>query len=264
LLEAASGRIRRFVYISSVGVFGNPGVTQIDESFPVHPRGGKAGYHQTKAEAERLVIDWKGGAGETLEVVVARPTITYGPGDRDGMLTRLTGLIAAGRFVQIGSGRSHLHLTYIDDLVRGLLLAGRHPAAAGQAYIIAGPRTVSSGELAKMIARSLGRSPEFPTIPEKPARWLAGGIENIFRLGAALGVPGLSGPPPVTNDKIDSFCLHRGFSSPKATRELGYQPSVDLPEGIALTLEWLSASGRLASHPVSAHPPSAPETNRSL
>lgn len=232
LLEAAAGQARRFVYISSVGVFGYPGVLDIDESFPVIASTGKAGYHNSKAEAERLVT----ACNEEFESVIVRPTITYGPGDGDGMVTRLIDLIAGGRYVQVGPGENHVHLTYIDDLLQGLFLAGTHPAASGQVFILAGPHSIAVGELVAMIAGRLGRTvPDLP-IPENLARGAACVVEMVYRTGAALRVKPFQSAPPLTRDKINTMCIHRGYSSLKAAHMLGYQPRVGYAEGIDKTL----------------------------
>src|SRR5439155_10278461 len=143
-------------------VLGWPGTDRIDASFPVDVRPGEIDYHGTKAAAERLVRAWPGD----LKTVVVRPTITYGPGDRDGMLTRLVGLVARGRFVRIGRGENHFHLTYIDDLVRGLALAGTQPAAAGATFILAGPRSIAVRDLLALLARALGLTPCALYLPE--------------------------------------------------------------------------------------------------
>ena len=100
LLDASVGQARRFVYVSSVGVLGWPGVQGIDESFPTDVHSAKVGYHSTKAEAEQVVR----ARGGEIEAVVARPTITYGPDDADGMVTRLIDMIARGRFLRVGRG----------------------------------------------------------------------------------------------------------------------------------------------------------------
>ena len=57
-----------------------------------------------------------------IEVVIARPTGIYGPGDR--RLLKLFRGVARRRFVVLGGGRIYYHLTYIDDLVEGFRLCG--------------------------------------------------------------------------------------------------------------------------------------------
>ena len=177
LLAAAAGRALRFVYISSVGVLGWPGVDGIDESFPVDVRPGEIDYHGTKAAAEQLVHAWRGG----VETVVVRPTITYGPGDTDGMLTRLIRLIARGRFVRIGRGENRFHLAYIDDLVQGLILAGTHPSAPGEIFILAGHGPILVREL---------------DCANRPSPWVRTAFPLPARVPGAADRPGSGGPLP--------------------------------------------------------------------
>jgi len=242
LLEAAIGRARRFVYVSSVGVLGQPGVLNIDESFPIRVSSDTSDYHSTKAEAERLVMQ----RARDIEVVVVRPTITYGPGDEDGMLTRLIEMIARKRFIRVGDGRNHFHLTFINDLTRGLMLSGTHPAAPGQTFILAGPSSIEVREMIELICRLLDRAPGPLFVPEGLARVMGRGIESVYRIEAALKTRVLGSEPPITRDKIDTLCMHRGFSSAKAARLLGYASRVGYEEGVARTIEWMVATHRLS------------------
>jgi nucleoside-diphosphate-sugar epimerase len=250
LLDASIGQARRFVYVSSVGVLGYPGVQGIDESFSTDVHSGKVSYHSTKAEAEQVVR----ARGAEIEAVVARPTITYGPDDVDGMATRLIDMIARGRFLRVGRGQNHIHLTYIDDMIRGLILTGTHAAAAGQTFILAGPRSIAVRDLVALIEQSLGLTPRGVYIPETIARPLAWGVECLYRLASVGSKASRLGYPPITRDKIDTLCIHRGFSSAKAANLLGYAPRVDYDEGLAHTLAWMAEEGRLEweSHGVPA------------
>jgi len=232
---------RRFVYLSSVGVVGYPGVDGIDESFPTlldlplngHAPTSQELYHRTKAEAERVVLSASG-----IETVVVRPTITYGPGDRDGMVTRLIEMIAARRFVQVGSGLNHIHLTYISDLLDGILLAGTHPDACGETFILAGPRSIAVGDLAALTCSLLGiRGPEIH-LSEGVGRAAARVLEGVHRLGIPRA-------PLLTQDKLNTLNKHRSFSYQKAGGRLGYAPCVGYEQGLANTMEWLVTERRL-------------------
>lgn len=244
LLDACLGQASRFVYISSVGVLSYPGMTGIHEGLPVRLVAGKAAYHRSKAEAERVVAAY----GNRIETVVVRPTITYGPGDRNGMLTRLIALIAAGKFIRIGRAKNHFHLTYIDDLVAGVLVASAHPLAVGETFILAGPRSIQVNELLAMIEARLGCPAPRLYIPERVARTVARGVEALYRLGRHSSVPGFAGTPVITQDKIDTICVHRSFSSEKAARLLGYRPCWDYAGGLEATLQWMAAESILNRH----------------
>ena len=68
-----------------------------------------------------------------LPGTVVRPVGIYGPGDT--RFLKLFRAIARGRFAMIGSGRTLYHMTYVDDLLEGLLLAARHPAGVGTSRV---------------------------------------------------------------------------------------------------------------------------------
>ena len=241
LMEACLGRADRFIYISSVGVFGYPGVLDIDESFPVDPGEGKNGYHTTKAQAEQVVHQYDG----QIETVIVRPSITYGPGDEDGMLTRLIELVDRGMFLRVGRGSNHFHLIYIDDLLAGLELVGSSPQAGGETFILAGPRAIEVNEMLSLLQRKLQRSYTRLYIPERLARLAAWSLENLYRLGAGAGIPFFNQVPFITCDKIDTLTVNRSFSYTKAARVLGYQPGIDYEEGVSRTLDWMIAERRI-------------------
>jgi nucleoside-diphosphate-sugar epimerase len=231
LLEAAvrSG-VRRFVHTSSVGVHGHVETPPADETAPLAP--GDI-YQATKAEGERLALQYHGRGG--LLVTVVRPGAIYGPGET--RLLKLFRAIARGRYAIVGSGRPYYHPVYIDDLVSGFLLALDRPEAPGEAFLIAGPRYVSQSELAAIIARHThGRVLPF-RIPAWPVQ-LAGDLCE------ALCVPfGIE--PPLHRRRVDFWTKSRAFSIEKARRLLGYAPEVDVEEGVARTAAWYSKEGWL-------------------
>jgi nucleoside-diphosphate-sugar epimerase len=235
LLECAKGNVKRFVYISSVGVYGFPGKTRIDEGAPTESEKSAHGYHRTKAKAETVAREY----ADQMEVVIVRPTITYGPGDEDGMVTRLIGMLNVGQFMYMGNGRNHIHLTYIDDLVKGILLASTHPSAPGQIFNIGGPSSNSMVEIVNTITRLLDvRSPTIH-IPLAFAIVSASIIESAYRFGNWLGIIRSTRAPMLTLDKVNVVSKHRSFSIKAAEDTLGYHPEVDLETGLTRTLTWL-------------------------
>jgi nucleoside-diphosphate-sugar epimerase len=235
LLYNSLGKAKRFVYVSSVGVFGHPGVLDIGENFPTRKTRGEWDYHSTKLEGENVVL----GRKSEVEAVIVRPTITYGPGDTDGMVTRLIEMVAHRRFTRIGSAQNHIHLTFITDIIRGLVLAMTHPNAPGGTFVLAGPEPIVMNDLLGLVTARLGASlPPFG-IPEGIARFAGWNCENIYRLLPRTFTP------PITRDKVDNLCLNRGFSTAKATHELGYTPRIPYVIGVDRTVEWMISTGRL-------------------
>jgi dihydroflavonol-4-reductase len=229
LIEAAGRNgVRRVVHCSTVGVHGDVERPPANEDAPLRP--GDT-YQRTKLEGEELAR----AAGQTarVEVVVARPTGIYGPGDR--RLLKLFRGVARHRFVILGSGRIYYHLTYIDDLVEGFRLCGEVPAAAGRTYILAGGEVTTLNELVARIAKQAGVAPIGVHLPVWPF-WVAGAACEA--VCAPLGVE-----PPIYRRRVDFFTKSRAFDITRARQELGFAPAVGLTEGIRRTLEWYRREG---------------------
>jgi nucleoside-diphosphate-sugar epimerase len=231
LLEAAKDcGVRRFVHTSTVGVHGDVKSPPADENAPISP---SDIYQETKAEADAMARDF--GRASGLEVAIVRPGAIYGPGET--RLLKLFKSIARGRYAVVGSGKPHYHLVYIDDLVDGFLLALDRPEAAGETFIIAGPRSVSQDELAREIANVTGGR----VLPFRIPAWP---IQRLGDLVEAACVP-LGIEPPIHRRRVDFWVKNRSFSIEKARRLLGYDPKVDVVEGIRRTSDWYRDHGWL-------------------
>jgi nucleoside-diphosphate-sugar epimerase len=221
LLEAsARAGVRRFVHTSTVGVHGHVERPPADESAPFAP--GDI-YQATKAEAEVLALDFHRKRG--LPVAVVRPGAIYGPGET--RLLKLFRTIARGRYAIVGTGRSFYHPVYIDDLVSGFLLALDRPEAVGEAFLVCGPSYVSQSDLAALVAKHTGGRVLPFRIPAKPIQWAGDLVEAIC---VPLGLE-----PPLHRRRVDFWTKSRAFTIEKARRLLGYDPKVELDEGIRRT-----------------------------
>jgi nucleoside-diphosphate-sugar epimerase len=231
LVEAAlAAGVRRFVHTSTVGVHGHVREPPADETAPFAP--GDI-YQETKAEAERLAMSYHGRGG--LSVAVVRPGAIYGPGET--RLLKLFKAIARGRYAVVGSGREYYHPVYIDDLLDGFLLALTRPEAAGEAFLIAGPRYVTQAELAEVIARHTGGRVLPFRIPARPVQWAGDVCEALL---VPFGIE-----PPLHRRRVDFWTKSRAFSIDKARRRLGYAPRVDLDEGVRRTVAAYREAGWL-------------------
>ena len=231
VLDAAvAAGVRRVVHCSTGGVHGHIVKPPADETAPFAP--GDV-YQRTKLEAERLAADF--GRRTALEVVVVRPIGIYGPGDMR-FLKMFRG-IARGTFPMVGRGEVFYHLTYIDDLVRGIELAAATAASAGREYILAGPEYTTLTELTRLIAAELGVRPPRVRLPVWPV-WLAGALCE------AVCIPwGVD--PPLFRRRVDFYRKSRAFNIARAREELGYNPTIDLETGIRCTAAWYRAQGLL-------------------
>ena len=229
VIEAcAELNVGRLVHCSTVGVHGNV-VVPADENAPFAPLDV---YQESKVEGDKLVQQYiaKGG-----RATIFRPVGIHGPGDT--RFLKLFRAINNGSFRMIGKGNVIYHMTYIDDLVDGIILCGEHPAALGQIYILCGPVYTTLAELATAVATSLGRKLPRGHIPLWPVVMAAKACEAICRP--------LRIEPPLHQRRLEFFINDRGFTAAKAIREIGYKPKVSLAEGLARTVAWYRAEGMI-------------------
>ena len=164
---------------------------------------------------------------------VVRPVGIYGPGDT--RFLKLFRPIRKGRFVMIGKGDVLYHMTYIDDLIDGFLLAGEKDSALGEVFTIAGPRYTTLKELVDTIADVLDRPRPKLRVPFKPVYLASVVCDAVCR---AINVN-----PPLYPRRVEFFELDRAFSTAKAERLLGYRPRVDLEDGLRRTAQWYKEQG---------------------
>jgi len=225
---AARGGARRVVHCSTVGVHGDVEHPPANEDAPLRP--GDI-YQQTKLEGEARAREAAQATG--IEVVIARPTGIYGPGDR--RLLKLFRGVARRRFITLGDGKIYYHLTYIDDLIEGFRLCGEVPAAAGRTYILAGGEVTTLDELIGIIAEEAGVARPRLRLPVWPF-WMAGAACEA--ICTPLGIE-----PPIYRRRVDFFTKSRAFDISRARAELGFDPQVTIREGARRTLEWYRREG---------------------
>ena len=228
LLDASvRAGVGRFVYGSTIGVYGRPeGV--LDESSPTRPVNI---YGATKLEAESRVLSFQG----KLPVVVVRISETYGPGDR--RLLKLFKAIEKGVFFMIGRGDNLHHMIFVGDLIDGLLLAGCSPAAVGEVFILCGPEAPTTKALTEAVAGQLNRKMPRVCVPLWPMMALAVAIEGACK---PLGMQ-----PPLHRRRMDFFTKSFSFSGEKSASVLGFTPMTGLRKGIEETARWYKETGNL-------------------
>lgn len=230
VVEAARTHgVARVVHCSTCGVHGDVAEIPANENTPYNP--GDI-YQRTKLDGELVA---QAAIGEGAPIAIVRPTGIYGPGDL--RFLKLFRAIQSGSFRMFGTGEIAYHMTYIDDMVDGIILAGEHPAAVGEAFLIASDEYVSLNDLVRRIANALNTSPPRGRLPMAPLLAAATLCEWACRP--------LNIDPPLHRRRCEFFTKARAFSNEKAKRLLGFEPKVPLDEGIRRTAEWYWAEGHL-------------------
>jgi dihydroflavonol-4-reductase len=218
LLAAAQvAGVARVVYTSSVSVYGDRLPLGVAEDAPLTPAGV---YGTSKVQAERLIRD---AASAGLRAVIVRPCIVYGPGDRYFVPQGLR--VARLPVIPLPDGGRHVvDLVHADDLAAAHLLlmaAGQ----SGEAYNVTDGGRLQAGELIRLMAAALHRSPWLPPIP----RWLAACLKPFINMAGRFG-----GPPELARlgwQEFNGVFSDYHFDISKVTA-LGYAPRIDARIGL--------------------------------
>jgi nucleoside-diphosphate-sugar epimerase len=204
---AAEAGVPRLVLMSSIKVLGDatPGRAFRADDAPVP--GDVYGLAKWRIE-----VAMRAAAGERLAIL--RPPLVYGPGVKANFraLLRLVDSGVPLPFARIDNRRSFIFLDNLLDLVETALV---HPAAAGGIFLLRDDEDVSTAELARRIARALGRRPRLFSCP--PA--LLGGLAAL--LGRRAAADRL-----LASLRVDDLATRR---------QLAWQPRVGLDDGLAAT-----------------------------
>ncbi|NOI77862.1 NAD-dependent epimerase/dehydratase family protein [Vibrio coralliilyticus] len=150
--KAAEAGVKRFVFVSSIGVNGS---NSYDSAFlPSDVAKPHNAYTQSKYEAESGLWDISNQTG--LEVVVVRPTLVYGaaaPGNF-GMLTKLVSSIP---FLPFGLANNRRDFISVNNLVDLLVVCAKHKNAPGNVFLASENNTISTREFINAVASGQGR-----------------------------------------------------------------------------------------------------------
>ena len=145
-------KIKRFLYLSSVGVHGSQVEFTIDnplnENSPINPQNK---YSLSKLACEKLLI--KSFENTEIQLNILRPSLVYGdesPGNIKSLVKAIDNRIPLP-FKSIKNKRSFLS---IDNLIDAIHLINIHPLAYSKTYVLADSETISTPNLIKSISKA--------------------------------------------------------------------------------------------------------------
>jgi nucleoside-diphosphate-sugar epimerase len=230
LLEACRGQpLRRFVHVSTLGVYAARHHHGTDESEPL-PERHVDGYTQSKVEAEQLALLYQ--REHHVPVVVLRPGFVYGPRDRT-VLPKLIDNLRRRKVRYLGGGRRAMNTIYVGNLVEAVFLALEKQEAVGQVYNLTDGEFVSKRRFIEALTDGLGLPrPKPVSVP----LWLARILATVWETKARRR--GDPEPPRLTKARLKFLGLNLDFSIEKAKRELGYRPRTGFDAAMKETVAW--------------------------
>ena len=166
--QAAAARVRRFVFLSSIGVngaetFGVP-YTAEDAAAPHSP------YTVSKHEAE---VGLRAISNETgMDVVIVRAPLIYGP-SAPGNFGSLLRWLKRGLPLPLGAICNKRSLVALDNVVNLLTMCIDHPAASGQTFLVSDGEDLSTTDLVRRLGNALGKPARLIPVPTRLVRFAA-------------------------------------------------------------------------------------------
>ncbi len=221
--------VRRLLHVSSAAVYSHNRPAVVTEDLPVRPS--RRVYGDTKIAAEQVV--WQAHAAGEVTATMVRPGDVYGPGSRPWTILPVQ-MLEAGQFLLPAKGHGIMNPLYVSDLVEGLLAAATNPSGAGQVFNLSGPEAVETREFFGHYCEMLGMGP-----PRVAPTGLAVAFATV--LGGTLRALGRSSE--ASSDTMAMLATTARVSNRKAQDTLGWEPTVDLEDGMRLTETWLRSKG---------------------
>lgn len=202
---------RRWVQISSVGVYGRVRSGTIVEASPFAPVGT---YEVTKAEGDRRVREVAAEHG--IGCTVLRPSNVFGLDMPNEHLRSLVRSIASGLFFVMARPEAvELNLVSAESVAEAVRLAVAAPSSGVADYIV--NSGVRLADLIAVVGKVSGRERRFAVLPEWLVRPLVATLSRLV-------------PVPLTSSAIDALTGSARYSSDRLRAALGFAEPVPATE----------------------------------
>jgi dihydroflavonol-4-reductase len=211
VLEAAAAAksLTKFVYCSTIGIFGDTQGRQIDETFKRQQQGFSSAYDYTKYQAQKLVDEF---AAQGLPAVSVLPSGIFGADDPH--FGPVIQIFLKGQLKFWAGGDRITGIVHVDDLVAAMLLAAEHGQPGEHFIISAGEMTTR--DMFAFLSQETG-IPAPKEVPPAVVRWVGNILDPIGQL--------LSWQPPLSRERVHYLydrCVR--VNAGKAMKTLGWQP----------------------------------------
>ena len=211
LVDAATGKIGRWVQLSSVGVYGKCRDGTITENSNKQPFGM---YEQTKTEADKIVIE------SGIPYVILRPSNVFGFDMPNQSLRGLLRTMQSGLFFYIGKkNESLVNYVHISDVVNALVCCGINDKALGEIFNLS--QSIKVERMITSFASGMESDKRIFRLPE-----------NIVRL--IVCIFGRIPKFPLTSSRVDALTGRCVYNSSKVQKILSFKYSMTLEERFAL------------------------------
>lgn len=208
---AADNGVKRFIYLSSVKVYGEGSPAPYTEQDLPKP---KTPYGISKWEAEQALHEVAVDTG--LEVVIIRAPLVYGPKAKANFL-HLIRLVESGVPLPFAGIYNRRSMIYIGNLLSAIFKCMTHPKAASETFSVSDGQDISTPDLVRMISFEMGKSPALFPLP----------VIFLKTLGSLMG----------RKEDIDKLITSSFVDISKIQIKINWHPTFTVEEGIKETIK---------------------------
>ena len=206
--QALVAGVKRFIFISSIKVNGEttfPGkpFTVDDQPDPMGPYG--ISKWETEVGLRQLAKE------SSMEMVIIRPPLVYGPGVKANFLSMMR-WVNSGVPLPLGTIHNKRSLVALDNLIDLIVTCIGHPAAANQTFLAGDGEDLSTTELLYRIGKALG----------KPVRLIPFPVSLLIFVASLLGKKAV----------IQRLCGCLQVDISKTRKLLEWEPPISVDEGL--------------------------------
>lgn len=228
---ALEAKVKRFVLVSSLGVYGPQHLRHrgvLDESCPIDTNPAKRDPY-TFSKIRQESICWDAYRDHGLPLVVIRPGVIYGP-SRDIITSRIG--LKISKYLFVMAGRRALPYVHVSNCADAIVLAGNTPALEGKAINVIDDDLPTGRDLAKLFRSKIGGL-RCLSIPR--------GMIGVFSRFNEWYHRASNGQIPLilTKHRCDAMWKNLQFPNDRAKNLLGWKPAVGSEQGIQESITWL-------------------------
>lgn len=224
---AVQFNVKKFVFYSSVAVYGNQSVPPVEETSPNSP----SPYGRSKLAGEKVLENWV-KEEPNREALIIRPVVVFGPDNYANMYS-LIRQIMERKFIFIGKGDNIKSIAYIENLIEAtIFLLGRLKRGIEYFNYVDEPQ-MTIKQIVNTISHYGGVKIPNVHLPLFLAVVLSSPFDVLEKITGRLF--------PITAKRIKKFNTETHFKADKI-REVGFRQPITLEEGFRRTLEWYKSN----------------------
>lgn len=185
--ESKKANVKRFIYLSSIGVNGTS--TEISKPFEHSDKPNPTeNYSISKLEGEKALFKISKDTG--LEIVVIRAPLVYGPGVK-GNFYRLLQIIDKGVPLPFGKIQNNRSILAIENLIDLIICCIKHPKAPGNVFLASDKDSISTVDLIKKLSKEMNKPDKLFNVPISALKlffYILGKSKDFKKLSSSLVV----------------------------------------------------------------------------